>query len=123
MTLLKFMYGAHTLQFTHGSEYPSQNNNKIVQVKDRSAGGSLKVETLGINIRSLSLVFEHLPADDYHALVNWYYNISVGAMVSFQMVDEYGELLTVKIVSDEIAFEETYLGTWVGVVDLEVVPI
>ncbi len=119
MTTLKFTLAGNTLQFTHGSEYPSPNNDKIVQVKDRTAAGTLKVETLGVNIKRRSLVFEHMVADDYAALLHWYYNICVGAMNSFQMTDEYGDVMTVVMVSEEIAFRETYLGTWAGTIDLE----
>lgn len=120
MTLLKFYLAPHTLQFTTGSEYPADFKDGIIQVIDRTAGGTLKVEGYGVRVEQKTLVFSLLPAADYHALVDWFYNIAEGAMNKFEMTDEYGVVKIVRIVSPELVFKEVFLNTYSGSVQIEV---
>ncbi len=121
MTLLKFELSPHVLQFTCGSEYPSSSKEELVQVHDRSASGGLKVEGYGVKIRQRTLVFEHMPRADYDALVDWYYNISQGALLEFEYTDEMGATNTVKIITGSMSFSEVYLDTWSGALELELI--
>ncbi len=121
MTTLKFHLAPHTLQFECGSEYPGSHYDEVVQVTDRTAGGTLQVETLGVTIEQKTLAFTHMPKADYDALVNWYKTISQGALHTFEYTDEFGTIRNVKILSGSMDFAEVFLNTYSGSLQLEVV--
>ncbi len=121
MTLMRFDLAADTLQFECGSEFPTTNREEITQVFDRSAGGSLHVESLGVNIKQRILAFTLMPLVDYNGLVNWYYNVANGAMKVFSFTDEYGVVADVRIISESINFVEAYLDTYSGTLTIEYV--
>ena len=111
MTTLKFEFFPHVLEFTSGSEWPAPSRSELTQIQDRSAGNTLRVENLGVNVRNKTLVFSLMPKVDLLALINWYENISVGALNPFEYTDEFGEVFTVRMVSPAIDYTEVLLLT------------
>ena len=121
MTALRFSLTPYELNFEHGSEYPTSNSSELVQAQDRTAGGTLRVETLGVTIRRQTIVFTQMPLIDYEALVDWYLNICKGAEEVFDYTNEYGDTFPVRLVSGSIVFTEEYLDIYSGSIVLEFV--
>jgi len=120
-TLMMFYSAPNTFQFEAGGDYPAQRKNKVFQVVDRSAGGTLHVENLGIQTRNRVITFNLMPKVDYDGLVDWFYNVVNGGEIDFEFTDEYGETGTVKMMDDEIDFAETSLHVYSGSITLEYV--
>lgn len=120
MTLLKFEYFTDILEFQAGSEYPTVQPYEMLQVVDRTSGGKLQVEDLGITIKTITLNFNLMKKVDYDALVNWFLNIANGAANEFQLTDEYGEVFQVRFQESTFGFSEVFLNTFSGTLTMEV---
>ena len=96
-TLMRFTLGANVLVFEAGGTYPAKRTIEKMQVIDRTADGSLQVETLGIVIRTRVLSFALMSLVDYTGLIDWFLNIVDGGATSFTFTDEYGDSGAVKI--------------------------
>lgn len=121
MACPKFVSGSYELQFTRGLRYPVSKPVERVQALDRSAGGTLQVEALGLAIKTRQLQFKNLPQADYDAVVNWFDNIAGGAANSFTYYDEDGAAMTVRILTPKLDFKETSLARFSGELMLELV--
>ncbi len=117
----QFVLGANELQFSRGLKYPVSKPHEKIQVVDRTAGGTLQVEDLGIDIHTRPLVFKSLPLADYTALRNWYDNICDGAKNIFTYYDERESDFTVRMLTNPIDFPETFYQKYSGELLLEVV--
>lgn len=117
----KFVLGANVLQFSRGLRFPVEKPHEKLQVTDRTAGGSLQVEDLGINIKTRLLVFKNLPQADYDALCNWFDVIANGAFNSFTYYDEDGQAMTVRMLTSPFNFPETSHQRFSGELLLELV--
>ena len=56
-TLMRFETGIHSLDFEAGGDYPAKRTNKVTQVRDRTAAGTLQIETLGVQIKTRVINF------------------------------------------------------------------
>jgi len=117
----KFVLGGDTLQFSRGLLYPVSKPHAKIQVTDRTAGGSLQVEDLGIDVHTRRLQFKNLPQADYDGLINWNDVICDGAKNSFTYHDEDENTMTVVMLTNPIDFQETYHQRFSGELLLEVV--
>lgn len=117
----RFVLGANSLQFTRGIRYPVSRPVEKIQVIDRTGGGSLQVEELGIAIRTFPIVFRSLPIADYQALITWHNTICNGAANPFTYYDEEGIAHTVRLLTTTIDFPETSYHRFAGELLLEVV--
>jgi len=120
-TSMKFELAPNTLQFEAGGDYPARRTYEVVQVQDRTAGGSLQVETLGINILSRAIIFNLMSKTDYDALINWFLNVVNGGESTFDFTDEYGDTAEVRITDNILDFGETSLERYSGTLNLEYV--
>lgn len=121
MAYPKFELGLNVLQFTRGIRYPVEKPHEKLQVSDRSAGGALQVEELGIDIHTRRLVFRNLPLEDYEALISWYNSMANGVMNSFTYYDEDGVAMTVRMLTNPLNFPQTSYQRFAGELLLEVV--
>lgn len=112
-----FTLDANTLTFSKGINYPVEAPREQIQAIDRTAAGTLQVETLGAIIRRRTLSFSNLPAADYTAAKNWFDNISQGAANSFTYTDMEGTDYTVRWVN-QFNFVETKAG-YDGTIEME----
>jgi len=117
----KFVLGVSELQFSRGIQYPIARPVEKIQVVDRTGGGTLQVEELGITIRTFPIVFRGLPLADYQALITWHSTICNGAANSFTYYDEAGTSYTVKCLTAKIDFQEISYQRFAGELLLEVV--
>lgn len=120
-TLLKFYLAPDTLQFEYGSDYPTTRKHEVLQVSDRSAGGKLQTETLGVNIKTRTLNFTLMPKVDYDALIDWFLDVVNAGEKEFEFTDEYGETGTVVFVDTILEFPENSLNQYSGSFTLEYV--
>jgi len=120
-SLMRFDLAPDIFVFEAGGDYPAPRSDKVYQVKDRSAGGKLHVETLGIKTQTRVLVFNLMPKNDYDNLRDWFLNVVNAGESDFEFTDEYGDTGTVKIMEDEIKFVETSLYVYAGTLTLEYV--
>ena len=118
-SLMRFELGANSIAFEAGGDYPAQRVRRVYQVTDRSAGGKLHVETLGIQTIERTISFSLMPKVDYDALVDWFLNVSNGGEYDFTFTDEYGDSGTVKIVDSALDFTEVFYGRYSGSITLE----
>ena len=121
MAAPKFVLGGNTLQFSRGIRFPVAKPHEKLQVTDRTAGGSLQIEELGIDIRTRRLVFRNLPQADYDALCTWYDTIAAGALNNFTYFDEDGVSMTVRMLTNPLDFQETAHQRFAGELLLEVI--
>ncbi len=121
MAYPKFVLGAATLQFSRGIRYPVSRPVEKIQVIDRTGGGSLQVEDLGVTIKTFPIVFRGLPLEDYQALKTWHNTIANGAANPFTYFDEEGIAHTVRLLTTTIDFPETAYHRFAGELLLEVV--
>jgi len=120
-TLMRFDLAPDSLQFEAGGDYPAKRSHKVFQVTDRSAGGKLHVETLGVQTKTRLIVFNLMSEADYLALVDWFLNTVNAGEKDFEFTDEYGDIGTVKIMQNVIDFDETSLKLYSGSLLLEYV--
>ncbi len=118
-TLMKFILGVDTLSFEAGADYPARRTTEFFEAQDRTAAGTLKVESLGPNMTTRVLNWTLMSAVDYFALVDWYINKSLGGRKAFTFIDEYGFEGDVKITSGRIQFDEVSHRNFAGTITLE----
>jgi len=118
-TLLKFVLGGDILQFDEGASYPAPRPIEKLQVTDRSAGGELKIEILGIDINSRTLNFTDMLKTDHDNLKNWFDVIANGSENSFEFTDERGFVGTVVIRDTVFNFVENDFELFNGSITLE----
>lgn len=112
-----FTLGADTFTFSKGINYPVQAPREQIQAIDRTAAGTLEVETLGAIIKRLTISFSNLPAADYSAARNWFDSIAQGAANSFTYTDMESIDHTVRWIN-QFNFTETKAG-YNGTIELE----
>ncbi|MBU0945505.1 MAG: hypothetical protein KJ804_09065 [Proteobacteria bacterium] len=121
MAAIRFELGANVLQFSKGIQYPVSKPVEKSQVVDRTGGGTLQVEELGVTIRQFPIVFKGLPLADYNGLMYWHDHICNGAEHEFTYYDEEGNPNTVKCLTTRIDFPQISYQRFSGELLLEVV--
>ena len=120
-SLMKFVSGSNVLEFEAGADYPAERVVELFEVQDRTAAGTLKVESLGVTSQRRVLNWSLMGSVDYFALIDWFINVSNGGRNNFYFTDEYGVEGLVKITSGRINFREVSLGSYAGTITLEYV--
>jgi hypothetical protein len=118
MALPRFDLDASSLIFSKGIRYPVNRPLQKVQAIDRTAAGTLQIESLGIEIKRLTLRFENLETSDYTGLLNWFQNVCNGAANSFTYTDDESNAYTVNWVNDFNFIEEK--AGYNGTIELEI---
>lgn len=121
MAAIRFVLGGNSLTFSKGIQYPVQKPAEKTQVIDRTGGGTLQVEDLGVTIRQFPIAFRSLPLADYEALSSWHDTISNGAQNPFTYYDEDGLAHTVRMLTTKLDFQQTSYQRFSGDLLLEVV--
>ena len=117
----KFVLGANELQFSRGIRFPVSKPHEKLQVVDRTSGGDLQREELGIDIKHRRLIFKNLPQADWDPLTTWYDTICNGVENEFTYYDEDGLSMTVLMLTNPLDFLETSHQRFSGELLLEVV--
>ena len=115
----QFTLGASVLIFSKPPDYPVRAPRERIQAVDRTAGGSLQVESLGAGINRRLMDFSNLPAADHEAALNWFENIANGAANSFTVLDEDAVTYTARWVNG-FDFTENKAG-FSGSIELEII--
>lgn len=105
-TSMKFVLGLDTLEFEEGASYPAPRPIEKTQIIDRTAGGSLQVEDLGITLRRRVLNFEDMIKSDYDALRDWFDNVVNGSEKVFAFTDERDFTGDVRFIENVFDFQE-----------------
>jgi len=121
MVTPRFDLGAYSLVFTNGIQLPSSEPINKSQAIDRTAGGTLRREDLGVTWRRRELNFRGITKAKYIELETWFDIRADGAKNSFTYTDETGATMTVVIVSPTLDFKETRNGFLDGDLVLEVI--
>lgn len=122
MSIPYFQLAANQLFFPNGVQAPGNEPLRKIQATDRTAGGTLKVENLGITTNQIMLVFSAMDKfPTYRDLKNWFDNISNGATVSFTYVDHFANSYSVIWLDDILNFSEFEPGYMQGQILLEVI--
>ena len=121
MAAPKFVLDTNELQFSRGIQYPVTKTHEKLQVMDRTAGGTLQVEDLGVYIRRRPIVFKNLPQTDYDQLVTWFDTVCEGSLNEFTYYDENETAMQVLMISNPLDFKQTSYQRYAGELLLEVV--
>ena len=120
MATPQFTLGVQTLLFTDGIQLPGRRPLEKMQALDRTAGGDLQVEDLGVTVRRFPLVLRGIDAAKMAELETWFDTIADGATNSFTYSDENGAEYTVLWVSSILDFRQIEPGIYTGDIMLEV---
>ena len=120
MSIPKFTLGGNELLFPLGVQTPGNEPVRKIQAIDRTAAGSLQVESFGVTTREIVLVFRGMDkATTYASLEVWFDTISDGALNEFVYTDGDSVDHTVQIMSPALNFTEIEPGLMEGSLTLE----
>ena len=121
MAIPTFTLGGNTLLFTQGIQLPSNTPRHKIQVEDRTAGGTLQIEDLGIEYQRKILNFSGMLKAKYAELETWYDTIANGKLNTFTYSDEEANSFTVRMMTNPLNFMENRNGFFDGDLELEVI--
>ena len=113
--------GYSDLSFGRGLLYPVEKPQQVLQAVDRTAGGSLQVENLGVTLNSRLLRLRGLSGTIFTNLRTWHSTVANGAVNTFTYVDEDGTSHTVRWLDDTLNMPEYFNGRYSVEIVLEVV--
>ena len=113
--------GYSDLEFGRGLLYPVEKPQRLTQVVERTAGGSLQVENLGVTINTRVLRLRGLSAAVFTALRTWHSATAQGAVNTFTYVDEDGSSNTVRWLDDTLNAPEYFNNRFSVEILLEIV--
>lgn len=102
------------LTLNSGVSYPIEEQKEYLQAVGYSAGGQIYVSTKGIARASFPLSFRKLAGADYEALVDWFDNVSQGALNPFRLLDGQGRGPQVRLLSNPLDLKEEKEGLYSG---------
>lgn len=105
-----FTLGGSVLTLTSGLKFPIRSPLEALQATDRTAAGTLQVETFGAKRQRFELRFRNQPAAEYASLKSWFDTIANGAANSFTYTDPDAADHTVRLITNPFDFEETVAG-------------
>jgi len=94
---------------------------EVIQVVERTAGGELQVENLGITVSRRRLVLNGLSATVFADLKTWHSDVAVGALNEFYYDDENGSANLVRWIDDTLNMPEYFGGKYSVEITLEIV--
>lgn len=115
-----FEKGDDTLILTGGIQYPGEDPLEKTQVIDRTAGGEVHVESLGVDIQRYRLVFKGATGSLYAEIITWFDTIADGAANTFTYYDETGSSQTVRLLTNPLVFRRIANDVYQGELLLEV---
>lgn len=118
---MQFSTASFTLDFENPAQYPAQRPYQLQQVRERSAGGTIHVETYAQPLRQRMLNFEEMSEADYLGLLDFFINRVNGMADEFEFTDERDDVFTVRFLQPTLAFTETSFKRWSGRLQLEIV--
>jgi hypothetical protein len=118
---MKFELGLDTLTFELGGSFPEEKPFEKVQITDRTAGGTLTGETLGVDFTQRRLAWDAMTKTDHDGLKNWFDTISNGAENTFSFTDEANVTADVRIISPTFNFRQITHEIYAGDILLEYV--
>lgn len=110
----------HEVIISRGVSRPVNMPVEAVQVVERTGAGTLQVETLGMELRTLELPLSALTRSEHDALLNFYRNVCMGAANDFEYEDARGDIYLVKWIG-KFDISEVGFDHYAGTVNLEVV--
>lgn len=113
--------GYSTLSFGMSLRYPVERPQQVIQIADRTAGGTLQVENLGVTINTRRLVLNNLTQAVYDALVTWHSTVAQGSLNTFTYNDENSTAHTVRWLDDTLNAPEYRNGKFGVEITLEII--
>lgn len=118
---MRFYNQSFSLNFENPAQYPAQRPYELQQIRERSAGGTIHVETFAAPLRRRTLNFSEMSETDYLGLLDWYINKVNGMAEIFTFEDERGDIFTVRFLEPMLNFPETSYQRYGGKVELEII--
>jgi hypothetical protein len=116
---MRFFTDTKEFIFDDPSQYPTSKPLQKRQITDRTADGDLQVENFNINVKTRTLNFVDMSKHDYDGLLEWFDNVADGAANTFSFEDEWGDISTMRIISNVYDFPETSYQRYSGSLILE----
>ena len=101
--------------------YPVRRPQRVIQVVDRTAGGTLQVENLGVTAKTRVLPMARLTDPEISDLRTWHETNVTGALETFTFVDEDSTSHTVRWLDDTLDAPETRYGRHSCEITLEII--
>jgi hypothetical protein len=118
---MRFYTQSYTFVFENPAQYPAIRPYELQQIRERSAGGTIHVETFAAPLQRRILNFDQMSEADYLGLLDFWVNRVNGMEDEFQFEDERGDVFTVRFLDNKLNFTESNYKRWSGQVNLEVV--
>ena len=118
---MRFYTDFNQLVFENPSQYPKTEPYELQQVRERSAAGTIHVETFAAPLRSRTLSFQSMSEVDYQGLLDWYINKVNGMADEFTFEDEVNKAFKVKFSDRTINFKQVRFNRWQGNITLEII--
>lgn len=118
---MRFYTDTAELVFADPAQYPAGRPVELMQVRDRTAGGTSHVETYSTPMRTRSLNFQLMPESDYLGILDWFVNVALGMANTFNFEDERGDVFLVRFNNRKLDLKETKFNRFAGTVELEIV--
>ena len=106
--------------FEDGAQYPAARPVEMMQIMDRSAGGTTHVETYATPISQRILVFDNMSENDYSGLYDWWINQANGMANEFYFEDERGAVFFVRFNTPKFGLAEKSYQRYAGRLSLEI---
>ena len=113
--------GYSDLEFGRGLLYPVEKPQHKIQVVERTAGGSLQVESLGVTIHTRPLRARGLSSTFFTNLRTWHDTVANGAVNTFTYTDEDETAHTVRWLDDTLNMPEYFNARYSVEILLEVI--
>ena len=113
--------GYSDLEFGRSVLVPVRRPQRVIQAVDRTAGGTLQVENLGITVNERILRINNLTQAVINSLKTWHSTVAQGARNTFTYVDENGTSHTVQWLDDTLDAPEGWNNKFSVEIRLEIV--
>lgn len=117
---MRFYTDYNQLVFENPAQYPATRPVRLQQIQERSAAGTIHVETYAEPLSTRTLVFSEMNETDYTGLLDWFINKVNGMAVPFSFEDERGDIFPVRFSAPILRFNETSFKRWSGSVTLDI---
>lgn len=118
---MRFYTDFNQYVFENPAQYPKTEPYELQQIRERSAGGTLHVETFAGPLRNRVLSFSAMSEVDYQGLLDWYVNKVNGMAEEFTFEDEFNKAFKVRFTDRTINFKQIRFNRWQGNINLEII--
>mgnify|MGYP000585272932 CR=1 FL=1 len=104
---MRFYTDFNSFEFDNPAQYPAVRPVRLQQIQERSAAGTIHVETYAEALSTRTLNFREMNENDYTGLLDWFINKVNGMANEFKFEDERNATYTVRFATPVLDLRET----------------